>query len=212
MSQVRQFCALLSYSNYQVMDSSSCVCPLRCYQVVAGGEKWASMVKVGYNLKRAWVLYKQCKKKLQQLHREWVVMGGSLQGELSGTLRVNYDSDEEDLETVVAVLYFYRTTPLHMTFLPSPESSNIQGQTVSEGCLHCWKLQGVGTSVASSQDLQQRAAEEGWETRQRRASDPPMVELGEHQDALHLLDTFDHVLLRSCWMLLLEEVPNTLLL
>ncbi|KAG0560035.1 hypothetical protein KC19_10G149300, partial [Ceratodon purpureus] len=64
--------------------------------IVGGGERWSSMVKVGYNLKRAWLIYKHSKKKLLQVQREWVAMGGSLQGELSGDLRVNYDSDDDE--------------------------------------------------------------------------------------------------------------------
>jgi len=67
---------------------------------VAGGERWSSMVKVGYNLKRAWLIYKHSRKKLMQVQREWVAMGGSLQGELSGSLRVNYDSDDEEQNPV----------------------------------------------------------------------------------------------------------------
>lgn len=63
---------------------------------LAGGERWSSMVKVGYNLKRAWLIYKHSKKKLLQVQREWVTMGGTLQGELSGNLRANYDTDDDE--------------------------------------------------------------------------------------------------------------------
>ncbi|XP_073396480.1 uncharacterized protein [Physcomitrium patens] len=66
------------------------------HQTLAGGERWSSMVKVGYNLKRAWLIYKHSKKKLLQVQREWVTMGGTLQGELSGNLRANYDTDDDE--------------------------------------------------------------------------------------------------------------------
>ncbi|KAH7435473.1 hypothetical protein KP509_06G066500 [Ceratopteris richardii] len=68
-------------------------------QIVDAGETWSSVVKVGYCLRRTWGVYQHCRKKLKQLHKEWVAMDGSF--DVKGDLKdladeSSSESDEED--------------------------------------------------------------------------------------------------------------------
>ncbi|BBM98777.1 tetratricopeptide repeat protein 39 [Marchantia polymorpha subsp. ruderalis] len=66
-------------------------------QVVAAGESWTSMVKVGFNAKRCWSIYQHCQKKLDQLQKEWVSLGGTLTGTgpMAPGVQADSDSDED---------------------------------------------------------------------------------------------------------------------
>ncbi|CAM6122075.1 unnamed protein product [Calypogeia fissa] len=67
-------------------------------QVVAAGESWGAVVKVGYTVKRTWSIYQHCQSKLKQLQNEWVALGGTYTtlGELGPELNVNYDDEDSD--------------------------------------------------------------------------------------------------------------------
>jgi hypothetical protein len=67
-------------------------------QVVAAGESFAAVVKVGYNVKRTWSVYQHCQSKLKKLQDEWIALGGNFTtiGELAAELHADYGDDSED--------------------------------------------------------------------------------------------------------------------